>query len=221
MGRHAAYQPTYTERANTAFDRWLETKNLRRPKLPVLPRGKLRPLHAFLSSVALVLVTAVDPYSGSMMSAFATDFSFASNAPSNQAIDVITPVSVNFARGGFTVLTPAETQNLFVEDAGTPSAGTAKAFAFRLSAQLGWGQDQYSCLVKLWERESNWRVNAQNSSSGAYGIPQALPGNKMASEGIDWMSNAETQIRWGVKYIKSRYKNPCSALVHSNQVGWY
>jgi len=221
MGRHAAYQPTYSQRANSAVDSWLARKNLSRPRLPRIPKGTFRPLNGFLSAVALVAVTAVDPYSGSLMSAFATEFSYASNAPGNQAIDVITPAQVSFARGGFTVLTPAETQHLFVEDAGTPAAGTAKAFALKLSSQFGWGQDQYSCLVKLWERESNWRYNALNSSSGAYGIPQALPGNKMASEGSDWASNPQTQIRWGVKYIKGRYGNPCTALVHSNQIGWY
>ena len=75
--------------------------------------------------------------------------------------------------------------------------------------------------MKLWERESNWRLNAMNKSSGAYGIPQALPGSKMASEGTDWMTNAQTQIRWGVKYINGRYKNPCTALLHSNVKGWY
>jgi hypothetical protein len=75
--------------------------------------------------------------------------------------------------------------------------------------------------VKLWERESNWNAYAQNKGSGAYGIPQALPGSKMASEGSDWATNAQTQIRWGVKYIAGRYKTPCTALLHSNNLGWY
>ena len=86
---------------------------------------------------------------------------------------------------------------------------------------MDFGTDQYSCLVKLWERESNWRVSARNSSSGAYGIPQSLPGTKMATEGADWMTNPETQIRWGVKYIKGRYGSPCGALAHSDKKGWY
>jgi hypothetical protein len=115
----------------------------------------------------------------------------------------------------------ASFQKIYVADAGTPDPGSAKAFAYSLSGQLGWGQDQYSCLVKLWTRESQWNVTANNSQSGAYGIPQALPGTKMASEGPDWATNPQTQIRWGVKYILGRYKNPCTALVHSNDLGWY
>jgi soluble lytic murein transglycosylase-like protein len=88
-------------------------------------------------------------------------------------------------------------------------------------ADFGWGIDQYSCLAKLWDRESNWRVNALNKSSGAYGIPQSLPATKMASEGADWLTNPETQIRWGIKYIKGRYGTPCGALAHSNKFNWY
>jgi hypothetical protein len=110
---------------------------------------------------------------------------------------------------------------LYVADDGTPDAGTAQAFAQTLTAQLGWGQDQYSCLVKLWDRESHWNALASNGSSGAYGIPQALPGSKMSSEGQDWATNPQTQIRWGVKYIAGRYHTPCTALVHSNNYGWY
>lgn len=79
---------------------------------------------------------------------------------------------------------------------------------------------QFSCLDVLWERESNWRVTAWNSS-GAYGIPQALPGSKMASAGSDWQTNGRTQVRWGLTYIKDRYGSSCVALGHSNEFGWY
>jgi hypothetical protein len=73
----------------------------------------------------------------------------------------------------------------------------------------------------LWNKESGWRVNAYNSGSGAYGIPQALPGSKMASAGADWQTNAATQIKWGLGYIKGRYGTPCGAWGHSQSVGWY
>ena len=86
--------------------------------------------------------------------------------------------------------------------------------------KYSWSDKQYSCLVKLWNRESGWRVNAHNPS-GAHGIPQALPGKKMASAGPDWKSNPHTQIKWGLKYIKGRYKTPCGALSHSNKHNWY
>ena len=89
------------------------------------------------------------------------------------------------------------------------------------SDEYGWGDTQFAALDKLWTRESNWNYKAENASSGAYGIPQSLPGSKMASEGADWRTNPETQIRWGLKYIKDRYGSPVAAWNHSEAVGWY
>jgi SLT domain-containing protein len=77
------------------------------------------------------------------------------------------------------------------------------------AANYGWGDDQFACLVSLWNKESGWRVNAANSS-GAYGIPQALPGSKMASAGADWETNPATQIAWGMGYIAGRYGTPAA-----------
>ncbi len=85
----------------------------------------------------------------------------------------------------------------------------------------GWGSGEYQCLETLWQRESGWNPYAANPSSGAYGIPQALPGSKMASAGSDWQTNPATQIEWGLGYIAGRYGTPCGALGHSNSVGWY
>lgn len=85
----------------------------------------------------------------------------------------------------------------------------------------GWTENDFNCLVKLWERESNWNPNAHNKSSGAHGIPQSLPASKMASEGSDYYTNGKTQIRWGLKYIKGRYGSPSKAWAHSQQKGWY
>ena len=85
----------------------------------------------------------------------------------------------------------------------------------------GWGQDQFSCLDSLWSAESGWNVSASNPSSGAYGIPQALPGSKMASAGSDWQTNAATQIRWGLGYIQGLYGSPCGAWGHEQSTGWY
>lgn len=83
------------------------------------------------------------------------------------------------------------------------------------------GTTQYNCLYLLFKRESNWRVNAYNKSSGAYGIPQALPGSKMAKAGADWKTNPITQVKWGLGYIHGRYGTPCKAWVHSQRTGWY
>ena len=88
-------------------------------------------------------------------------------------------------------------------------------------AGYGWGDDQFSCIVSLWNRESGWNYQAYNRSSGAYGIPQALPGSKMASAGADWQTNPATQIAWGYGYIAGRYGSPCGAWGHSQSAGWY
>lgn len=104
----------------------------------------------------------------------------------------------------------------------TPDPGSAQAEAWNQMQAYGWGQEEFNCLVALWNRESGWRVNAYNTSSGATGIPQALPGEKMASAGADWLTNPATQIRWGLNYIALRYQNsPCNAWAHSEETGWY
>ncbi len=85
----------------------------------------------------------------------------------------------------------------------------------------GWsGGEQFQCLDRLWMRESHWDHRAHNPS-GAHGIPQALPGAKMASVGADWRTNPRTQIHWGLNYIKGRYGSPCTAWSHSQATGWY
>jgi hypothetical protein len=96
-----------------------------------------------------------------------------------------------------------------------------RVIAQALLAEYGWSGDQFSCLDALWTRESNWRVSAANSSSGAYGIPQSLPGSKMATVAPDWRTNPITQIRWGLGYIEDRYGSPCGAWGHSQGHGWY
>lgn len=95
---------------------------------------------------------------------------------------------------------------------------TAKDMA---ASRYGWGADQFSCLTKLWHKESGWNYQAYNDSSGATGIPQSLPGSKMASAGSDWKTNATTQISWGLSYIDRTYGSPCSAWSHSQSTDWY
>jgi hypothetical protein len=95
--------------------------------------------------------------------------------------------------------------------AAPPNPGTAQSIAYNMLSSFGWSPGTYfSCLNNIWTRESGWMYNAENPS-GAYGIPQALPGSKMASAGSDWMTNPATQIKWGLGYIKSVYGDPCSA----------
>ncbi|NYF10575.1 hypothetical protein HDC94_001731 [Leifsonia sp. AK011] len=112
--------------------------------------------------------------------------------------------------GGFTV--PGNEVN---------NVAAAQAFAMGQLAAMGFGADQGNCLIWLWNRESGWRTNAYNASSGAYGIPQSLPGSKMANYGADWRTNYETQIMWGLIYIQGRYGSPCGAWAHSEAYNWY
>jgi hypothetical protein len=104
---------------------------------------------------------------------------------------------------------------------GDNSPAGAQATARGMLAGRGWGDDQFSCLVSLWNKESGWNYQAYNAGSGAFGIPQALPGSKMSSAGADWQSNATTQISWGLGYISGRYGHPCGAWSHSQATGWY
>lgn len=99
----------------------------------------------------------------------------------------------------------------------------AQAYARSAIGAYGWGSDQFSCLVSLWTQESGWRANALNTSSGAYGIPQSLPAEKMAVAGADWRTNAATQINWGLAYIHDAYGSPCGAWNHEMSVDphWY
>jgi hypothetical protein len=96
-----------------------------------------------------------------------------------------------------------------------------RAIGCALMLTAGFGIDQFPCLNKLWNKESGWNARASNAGSGAYGIPQALPGSKMGSAGPDWKSNPATQIRWGIGYIKGHYGTPCQAWSHSEAVGSY
>lgn len=100
-------------------------------------------------------------------------------------------------------------------------AGAQETARTMAASQYGWGDDQFGCLVSLWERESGWRVTALNADSGATGIPQALPGEKMAIAGPDWQTNPATQIAWGLGYIASSYGTPCAAWNHSESYNWY
>jgi hypothetical protein len=102
-----------------------------------------------------------------------------------------------------------------------PDPGTAQRIAYNMLSSFGWSPSTYySCLNNIWTRESGWRYNAENAS-GAYGIPQALPGSKMASAGGDWMTNPATQIKWGLGYIQGRYGDPCSAWSYWEAHGYY
>ncbi len=216
MGRHVLEKPTLSQRAFPRMHAfWARHSSV----LPMLTRRTVKAGWGFAAVVAWSLVSVVDPYSGTMVSASASMI-FDSSDPS-QSYGLASTQTISFARGGFNIVTGSDASALFVANADLPAPGTSKQYALAQLLSMGFDSDQYSCLVTLWDRESNWRVNAVNSGSGAYGIPQALPGAKMASEGEDWLTNPRTQINWGLNYIKGRYGAPCGALAHSNKFGWY
>lgn len=112
------------------------------------------------------------------------------------------------------------------EQTGMPSAdglssGSNVSLGRQLAARMGWTGREWAALHELWTRESGWRTTADNPSSDAYGIPQSLPGSKMASAGADWKTNPATQIRWGIGYIRGRYGTPSAALAHHDRMNWY
>ena len=101
-------------------------------------------------------------------------------------------------------------RSLFIEAAREPIG--AKRFAKEMMAsEYGWGDDEYTCLNRLWTKESHWNYKARNPRSGAHGIAQALPATKMEQVGTDWRTNPITQIQWGLLYISERYDTPCAA----------
>lgn len=134
--------------------------------------------------------------------------------------------SVRYRAALGTISTPEEITALRVatELAGVPlvySGEDPRNMAKQQLNERGWNDDEFRCLVALWQKESGWNPYAKNPSSGAYGIPQSLPGTKMATAGADWQTNPATQIRWGLGYIEGRYGTPCNAWGHSQSKGWY
>ncbi|WP_152631181.1 lytic transglycosylase domain-containing protein [Agreia bicolorata] len=189
---------------------------------------------------ASVLVNVVDPYSGVAASEYFTvALEPGSNLPSQSVTS--SNLAASIVRDGFTVTeppkpTPTPTPTVSPADssskasgggggyappAGAPDPGSAQAIAAQMVADRGWPSTEYDCLYSLWSKESGWRYNAYNASSGAYGIPQSLPGNKMASVADDWETNPATQITWGLNYITARYQTPCGAWAESEENNSY
>jgi hypothetical protein len=169
------------------------------------------PLFAATAALALVLVLIFIP--GQAQAVVGT------SAPVGplQTVNVNGSYTATIARDGYGV-----TRKVVVAAAPAASvpAGEAQLIAYNMLISMGMGDDQFSCLVSLWNKESHWSTTAGNAS-GAYGIPQALPGSKMASAGPDWQTNATTQITWGLGYIDGRYGSPCAAWAHSEASNWY
>ena len=174
------------------------------------------PLFASIASLAFVLAAVTDPTPGLSLAAEQVE---APAAPDSQTFVASDEHSISVERTEWT--TSRVVTYGVAPAAGTPDPGTAQAIAADMVAARGWSTTEFDCLVSLWNKESGWNVYAHNKSSGAYGIPQSLPGTKMASAGADWATNPSTQITWGLGYIQARYGTPCGAWAHSQRVGWY
>ena len=194
---------------------------------PSTPPGRRVPLHrvrrrvlsvlAVLVCAGIAMVTVIDPYAGATAAPFY-----------RQPVLAKQTAVQRFAIEGGYALVAIKRDRYTVEIVGAggvavaPSgpvapASVAQAYAAGLVAGHGWAASEFGCLVSLWNRESGWNSRAANPS-GAYGIPQALPGSKM---GGDWQNDYKVQIRWGIGYIAARYGSPCGAWAHSNAVGSY
>ena len=181
-------------------------------------RRSVLSLLAVLVCAGIALVSVTDPYAGATAASFYRQPVLAKQrAVQRFAID-----------GGYVLVAVKRdrfTTEVVTDGSATPSgpvapASTAQAYAAGLVASHGWAGSEFGCLVNLWNRESGWNAHAANPS-GAYGIPQALPGSKMGAAGGDWQNDYKVQIRWGVGYIAGRYGSPCGAWAHSEAVGSY
>ena len=133
----------------------------------------------------------------------------ASRSDRRTSVDAVKKAALSQQSGGQVT----ETEDLTSQD--------PRTIARAMLPDFGFGSDQFSCLDSLYNSESGWNIHADNPSSSAYGIPQALPGSKMASAGSNWENDAATQIRWGLGYIKGSYGTPCGAWSFKQGHNWY
>lgn len=131
------------------------------------------------------------------------------------------PVALSVQRKTKTAHLPVSRQEMSGQVTESVEATDPRDIAIQMMADYGWGMDEFSCLDSLYVSESNWDHTATNPYSGAYGIPQSLPAEKMASAGADWRTNPATQIEWGLDYIRSSYGTPCSAWYFKQGNNWY
>lgn len=174
------------------------------------------PIFAFVAAMAFVFVSVIAPDDAMLASASTPAYSDVEL----QSLSLSAGYATEVTRDGYTVTKKVIVVPKPARVRATGDAGAAQAIAYEMVKARGWGDEQFACLVDLFNRESHWNVYAANPS-GAYGIPQALPGSKMASAGADWQTNPATQITWGLGYIAGRYGTPCGAWQASETKGWY
>ncbi len=186
----------------------------------VLTRRTLRTgLAVFGSLLALSpVIPAGDIATAAPLSSFAVTESTDDLAAYRQALLSKQTVAIEVTNETIKLLHEQRVQELGYEPATTDPREIARQI---MANKYSWGEDQFSCYNSIIMRESKWIVSADNPHSSAYGIPQALPGKKMAVFGADWRTNPATQIRWGLDYVRVRYGTPCGAWSFKRGHGWY
>jgi hypothetical protein len=179
----------------------------------------------------LSLASSASPLSSSFVPSAPDEASFTSSFDAAQSVDTTANVGLAGLAAEGQVSVPLTAPASAAAPAAVavavqttkPAAvtGTPREIAHTLASSRGWSAAQWTCLDKLWQRESKFQPTIRNSRSGAYGIPQALPASRMASAGADWRTNPVTQVKWGLTYISTRYGTGCNAWAHWQRHGWY
>ncbi|HUY50054.1 MAG TPA: lytic transglycosylase domain-containing protein [Streptosporangiaceae bacterium] len=168
------------------------------------------------------LIAAIAASASAVAAATAAAAAVASSAPAPAPVaGSAGPASTAGAATGAVATATGGRPAIRLDAAHVSQEQAARKTARNMLHHFGWGTRQFPPLDKLWNRESSWNKYASNPYSGAYGIPQAVPGSKMASAGRDWRTNATTQVRWGLGYIKAVYGYPRRAWQHELAYGWY
>jgi hypothetical protein len=186
----------------------------------VLTRRSLRTGLAVVGSLLALspVIPAGDIAVAAPLSSFTVVGSTDDLAAYRQALLSKQTVAIEVTNETIKLLHEQRVQELGYEPATTDPREIARQI---MANKYSWGEDQFSCYNSIIMRESKWIVSADNPHSSAYGIPQALPGKKMAAFGADWRTNPATQIRWGLDYVHDRYGTPCGAWSFKRGHGWY
>jgi hypothetical protein len=186
----------------------------------VLTRRTLRTGLAVVGSLLALspVIPAGDIAAAAPLSSFSIAGSTDDLAAYRQSLLSKQTVAIEVTNATIKALHEQRVQELGYEPATTDPREIARQI---MANKYSWGSDQFACYNSIIMRESKWIVSADNPHSSAYGIPQALPGKKMAAFGADWRTNPATQIRWGLDYVHDRYGTPCGAWSFKRGHGWY
>jgi len=191
-----------------------------------IPTGKVRRLSFYAAAMAFFLMVLEPTSASANMQFYVTIPNESSNLESAPDSDLPADTTPSLLELDGVKNVDASTMALLslairqVESAREPQGAKQVAKAL-IAEKYQWGEEQYSCLNKLWTKESHWNYKARNKVSGAHGIAQALPATKMEVVGTDWRTNPVTQISWGLKYINERYDSPCKAWSKFKRSRWY